>query len=74
LGRKNYLFAGDHDAAQRGAVVYTIIANCKAIDINPTDYPADVLDSVVTRKLSNLDDLLPWNWKPLEKFIQKVET
>ena len=74
LGRKNYLFAGDHDAAQRGAVIYTIIASCKANDINPTEYLADVLDRVVTRKLSNLDDLLPWNWKPLEKIIKQGQT
>lgn len=64
LGRKNYLFAGDHDAAQRAAIIYTIIASCKALDINPLEYIADVLDRVVVRQLSDIDDLLPWNWKP----------
>jgi transposase len=64
LGRKNYLFAGDHDAAQRAAVIYTINASCKALDINPLEYIADVLDRVVVRQLSDIDDLLPWNWKP----------
>ncbi|MBK8045262.1 MAG: transposase [Haliscomenobacter sp.] len=35
LGRKNYLFAGNHEAAQRAAVVYSILATCKARQINP---------------------------------------
>ncbi|MBK7410717.1 MAG: IS66 family transposase [Saprospirales bacterium] len=35
LGRKNYLFAGNHEAAQRNAVIYSILATCKACNINP---------------------------------------
>lgn len=62
LGRKNYLFAGNHEAAQRGAIMYSILASCKANDINPLEYLADVLDRIVTRDLNNIDDLLPWNW------------
>lgn len=65
LGRKNYLFAGDHEAAQRAAVIYSIVASCKALDINPMEYLADIMDRLVVRKLTNIDDLLPWNWKPL---------
>lgn len=37
LGRKNYLFAGSHDAAQRAAMAYTFFANCKKHDANPFD-------------------------------------
>lgn len=29
LGRKNYLFSGSHDAAQRAAMMYTFFAICK---------------------------------------------
>ena len=29
VGRKNYLFAGSHDAAQRAAMVYSLLATCK---------------------------------------------
>jgi hypothetical protein len=66
LGRKNYLFAGNHEAAQRAAVIYTILACCKAHELNPLAYLADVLDKLPARKVNNIDDLLPWNWK-LEK-------
>lgn len=64
LGRKNYLFAGNHEAAQRNAVIYSILASCKARQINPMAYLSDVLDKLPARKINNIDDLLPWNWKP----------
>jgi hypothetical protein len=72
LGRKNYLFAGDHDAAQRGAVIYSLIASCKARQINPLAYLADVLDKLPARKVNNIDDLLPWNWKP-DQIMEELE-
>jgi hypothetical protein len=42
--------------------MYSILANCKANDINPLEYIADVLDRIVTRVLNDIDDLSPWNW------------
>jgi len=39
LGRKNYLFAGSHQSAQRIAMMmYTITSTCKKLDINPQQY------------------------------------
>ncbi|GAB1405910.1 IS66-like element ISBthe6 family transposase [Lentimicrobium sp.] len=35
LGRKNYLFAGSHDAAQRAAMMYSFLATCKINDVEP---------------------------------------
>ncbi len=64
LGRKNFLFAGNHDAAQRSAIIYSILACCKARQINPLAYLSDVLDKLPARKINNIEDLLPWNWKP----------
>ena len=29
IGRKNYLFAGSHEAAQRAAMIYSFMATCK---------------------------------------------
>jgi hypothetical protein len=29
------------------------------------EYLADIMDRLVVRKLTDIDDLLPWNWKPL---------
>jgi len=35
LGRKNWLFAGSHDAAQRSAMIYSFFAICKKHEVNP---------------------------------------
>jgi transposase len=35
LGRKNYLFAGSHEAAQRSAIIYSFFAICKKHEVNP---------------------------------------
>lgn len=69
VGRKNYLFAGSHDSAQRAAVAYTILAACKTADINPLEYLADVLHKLPSRNVNDVDDLLPLQWA--EKYNAK---
>jgi len=34
IGRKNYLFCGNHDAAVRAAIVYSLFSSCKAHDVD----------------------------------------
>lgn len=38
LGRKNYLFSGNHDAAQNAAMMYSFLGTCKANDVNPAKW------------------------------------
>jgi hypothetical protein len=58
LGRKNYMFAGSHDAAQQAAIIYSLLATCKLNNIEPlawltetltkiSDYPADLLHELL---------------------------
>lgn len=61
LGRKNYLFAGSHEAAQRGAIIYSFIACCKLNGIDPYMWLEDVLRKLPETKSSELDSLLPIN-------------
>ena len=63
LGRKNYLFSGSHEAAQRSAMFYSLIGSCKMNGINPEEWLADVLDRIKDTKFSQLNSLLPNNWK-----------
>ncbi|MBC7745772.1 MAG: transposase domain-containing protein [Flavobacterium sp.] len=63
IGRKNYLFAGNHHAAKRGAIMYTLFANCKLNNINPEHWLTGVLEKIASRKANDVDDLLPHNWK-----------
>ena len=58
LGRKNYLFAGSHDAAQRAAVIYSLFATCKKNDVNPLEWLEDVLNRLDEKPA----DLLPNRW------------
>ena len=62
LGRKNYLFAGSHAAAQRIAMMYTFFGSCAANNVNPSDWLAFVLDNIADSKISDLDKFLPSNF------------
>lgn len=70
IGRKNYLFCGNDDAAVRAAIVYSLIGSCKAAGVDPREWMTDVL-----RKLplyhketgNDLGELLPKNWKNTTK-------
>jgi transposase len=63
LGRKNYLFAGSHEGAQRAAVFYSFFGTCKKNNINPFEWLKDVLGRIATHKANKLDELLPQNWQ-----------
>lgn len=65
VGRKNYLFAGSHEAAQRAAMVYSLLATCKLHNINPYYWLKDVLEHMHLFTTSNIDQLLPQNWRTL---------
>ncbi len=43
LGRKNFLFCGNHDAAIRAAIVYSLVDSCKALDVDPREWMEDLL-------------------------------
>ena len=64
LGRKNYMFAGSHNAAQRAAMMYSFFATCKINDTEPLTWLTDVLNRIPEHKVNKLTELLPQNWKP----------
>ena len=63
LGRKNYLFCGNHDAAVRAAIVYSLFASCKAHNIELRAWLEDTLRRLPIEK--DIKVLLPENWQPL---------
>ena len=65
IGRKNYLFAGSHQAAQRSAMLYSLLGTCKLHGINPFIWLKDVLQRIGTHPINRIEDLLPHTWKPL---------
>jgi transposase len=64
LGRKNYMFSGSHDAAQRAAMFYSFFGTCKMNDVEPYAWLTDVLNRIPDHKANKLHELLPHNWKP----------
>jgi transposase len=61
LGRKNYLFAGSHKAAQNTAMMYSFFATCKINQIEPLVWLTDVLHKIPDHKANALEQLLPIN-------------
>jgi transposase len=66
LGRKNYLFAGSHDAARRIAAIYSILRTCAQHGVPPLPYLTDVLGKLANGwEESRLEELLPDRWQVL---------
>ena len=66
LGRKNYLFCGNHEAAQNMAVVCSLLATCRNHDVNPRDYLNDVISQMPYHTKASHEELLqllPHKWK-----------
>ncbi len=63
VGRKNYLFAGSHDAARRAAVLYSLLRTCAQHGVPPLPYLTDVLRQL--RDHVPIMDLLPDRWRDL---------
>lgn len=59
IGRKNYLFAGSHDAAQRAGLFYSLLNTCKLNGIEPWEWLKDTLTRIPDYKANKLYELLP---------------
>lgn len=59
LGRKNYLFAGSHDAAQCAAMMYSFLGCCKLNDVEPFQWLKETLEKIQETTTCQLHTLLP---------------
>jgi transposase len=59
LGRKNYLFAGSHDAAQNAAMMYSFLATCKINNVEPFAWLKETLSIIPDHPANQLHKLLP---------------
>ena len=59
LGRKNYLFADSHRAAQNAAMIYSFLGSCKMQNINPREGLQHTLEKIPDHSIHKLDQLLP---------------
>ena len=70
LSRKNFMFCGNHEAAQNTAVICSLLASCKESGINPREWLNDVIAKMPYYQKpgneENLRALLPNYWKQQE--------
>ncbi|SHN26599.1 Transposase IS66 family protein [Cyclobacterium lianum] len=64
VGRKAFLFAGSHQAAEMTATMYSFMASCKRNKVNEFDWLKDVFERIQSHKQKDLYQLLPSNWEP----------
>lgn len=63
IGRKNYLFAGSHEAAEMTAAMYSFMACCKRNNVDESLWLKDVFERIQSHKQKDLYQLLPNNWQ-----------
>lgn len=64
LGRKNYLFMGSKSGGNAAAVAYTLIETCRMNKVDPEAWLRWVMARVADHKMTQLEELMPWNWTP----------
>jgi transposase len=62
IGRKNWLFAGSDAGGKTAAVLYSMVATCKQLGIDPFTYLRDVLARLPEHPADRRTELLPDNW------------
>jgi len=67
LGRRNYMFAGNEEGAQRGAIIYSLLETCKKNDVDPYQWLKDVYTRIPTHPINRINEFLPAVWKQLRE-------
>jgi hypothetical protein len=70
LSRKNFLFCGNHQAAENTAIICSLLASCKESKVNPREWLTDIIAKMPYYQKpganKNLSELLPHNWNTTE--------
>jgi transposase len=59
LGRKNYLFAGSHEGAERAAMIYSFLGSCRKNGVEPYQWFKDTLEHLPEHPANRIEELLP---------------
>ena len=67
LSRKNFMFCGNHEAAENTAIICSLLTSCKEQGVNPREWLIDVIGKMPYYQKpgndENLKKLLPNYWK-----------
>jgi len=71
LGKKNWLFVGEAEAGDRGAIIYTVIESCRRRDIDPYAYLKDVLTRLPNMTNHQIHEVTPAAWAKANLLLQR---
>ena len=60
--KKNWLFVGEAEAGERGAIIYTVIESCRRRGIDPYAYLKDVLTRLTKMTNHQIPEVTPEAW------------
>jgi transposase len=67
LGKKNWLFVGEAEAGDRGAIIYTVIESCRRRGIDPYAYLREVLSRLPKMTNHQIHEVTPAAWAKTQK-------
>lgn len=59
IGKKNWLFIGEAQAGERGAILYTVVESCRRRGLNPYAYLRNVLTRLPSLTNKQIQDVSP---------------
>jgi len=62
IGRKNWLFVASETGGHRAAILFSLVASCKANQVEPFAYLRDIFTRLPDQPAESLDELLPDRW------------
>lgn len=71
IGKKNWLFIGEANAGERGAILYTVIESCRRRGIDPYVYLRDVLTRLPKMTNRQIPEVIPSVWAKAQLHLQR---
>jgi transposase len=72
LGKKNWLFMGEAQAGERGAILYTVIESCRRRGLDPYAYLKDVLTRLPKMTNHQIPEVTPEAWARAQRQLQQA--
>jgi hypothetical protein len=69
--KKNWLFMGDAEAGDRGAIIYSIVESCRRRGIDPYAYLKDVLTRLPKMTNHQIPEITPEAWAKARLLLQQ---
>jgi len=63
MGRKNWMFCWTEVGAELVGIIQSLLVTCRLHGVNPYTYLVDVLQRINVHPMSQVDELIPRNWK-----------